>query len=52
MVCSLVSAFSQKKKIYKIGLGVCVSVCVCVCVCVSVCVLVYVSECVYKGKAC
>ena len=33
-VFSLVSAFSQKNKTYKIGLCVCVFLCVCVCVCV------------------
>ena len=32
---SLVCAFSQKNKTYKMGLCVCVWVCVCVCVCVS-----------------
>ena len=40
-IFSLVSAFSQKNKTYKIGLGVCVCVCVCVCVYVCVCVSVY-----------
>ena len=35
---SLVSAFSQKTKTYKMGLGVCVYVCTCACVCVCVCV--------------
>ena len=39
-VFSLVSAFSQKNKTYKMGLGVCVCVSVCVFVCVSVCVCV------------
>ena len=43
---SLVSAFSQKNKTYKIGLGVCVCVCVCVCLCVGVCVSVCVCLCV------
>ena len=37
IVFSLVSAFSQKKKTYKMGLGVCLCVCVCVCVCVCLC---------------
>ena len=45
---SLVSAFSQKNKTYKMGLGVCVCLCVCecVCVCVCVCVCMYVCVCV------
>ena len=43
---SLVSAFSQKNKTYKIGLGVCVCVCVCLCVCVRVCVCPCVCVCV------
>ena len=34
-IISLVSAFSQKNKTYKMGLGVCVFVYVCVCVCVK-----------------
>ena len=34
---SLVSAFSQKNKTYKVGLGVCVCLCLCVCVCVCLC---------------
>ena len=37
-IFSLVSAFSQKNKTYKMGLGV---LCVCLCVRVSVCVSVY-----------
>ena len=37
-IFSLVSAFSQKNKTYKMGLRVCVSLCVCLCVCVCVCV--------------
>ena len=49
VIFSLVSAFSQKNKTYKIRLGVCVSVCVsvcvCVCVCVSVCVCLPVCVC-------
>ena len=36
IIFSLVSAFSQKNKTYKMGLRVCVSVCVCLYVCVSV----------------
>ena len=42
-IFSLVSAFSQENKTYKMGLGewvsecVCVFVCVCVCVCVCLC---------------
>ena len=39
---SLVSAFSQKNKTYKMGIGVCVCVCTCVSVCVTLCVSVYV----------
>ena len=31
ILVSLVSAFSQKNKTYKISLGVCLSLCVCVC---------------------
>ena len=40
-IFSLISAFSQKNKTYKKGLGVCVlCVFVCVCVCMYVCVCV------------
>ena len=39
---SLVSAFSQKNKTYKMCVCLCVCACVCVCVCVCVCLCVCV----------
>ena len=41
-IFSLVSAFSQKNKAYKMGLSLCVCVCMCACVYMCVCVCVCV----------